>query len=34
VLAARSAGFDAHLVKPADLSRIEELLSSMKIDSN
>ncbi len=29
VSAARSAGFDAHIVKPADLARIEELLSSI-----
>ena len=34
ISAARSAGFDAHLIKPADLSRIEELLSSMKPESN
>jgi two-component system CheB/CheR fusion protein len=34
ISAARSAGFDAHLIKPADLHRIEELLSSMKPESN
>ncbi|HEY5944188.1 MAG TPA: PAS domain S-box protein, partial [Kofleriaceae bacterium] len=34
ISAARNAGFDAHLIKPADLSRIEELLASMKPDSN
>jgi two-component system CheB/CheR fusion protein len=34
VSAAESAGFDAHLVKPADLVRIEELLSSIPADNN
>jgi two-component system CheB/CheR fusion protein len=30
VSAARSAGFDAHLIKPAEMHLLEELLSSMK----
>jgi len=34
ITAARSAGFDAHIIKPADLSRIEEVLSTMKAESN
>jgi two-component system CheB/CheR fusion protein len=34
ISAARSAGFDAHLIKPADLARIEELLASVKPASN
>jgi CheY-like chemotaxis protein len=32
VSAARSAGFDAHLIKPADLSRIQELLAHVPAD--
>jgi two-component system CheB/CheR fusion protein len=32
VTAARSAGFDAHLVKPADLKRIQELLEHVPAD--
>jgi two-component system CheB/CheR fusion protein len=34
ISAARSAGFDAHLIKPADLQRIEELLASIENASN
>jgi two-component system, chemotaxis family, CheB/CheR fusion protein len=30
IAAARDAGFDDHLIKPADLSRIEELLARYK----
>jgi signal transduction histidine kinase/ActR/RegA family two-component response regulator len=32
VSAARSAGFDAHLIKPADLARIQELLADVPAD--
>ncbi|MBV8763072.1 MAG: PAS domain S-box protein, partial [Deltaproteobacteria bacterium] len=32
VKAARDAGFDAHLVKPAEISRIQEVLASVKSD--
>ena len=34
VSAARSAGFDAHIVKPADIARIQELLSSLRAPAN
>jgi CheY-like chemotaxis protein/two-component sensor histidine kinase len=34
ISAARSAGFDAHLIKPADVHRLEELLSAMKGQTN
>ena len=32
IKAAREAGFDAHLIKPAELSRIQEVLASTKTD--
>jgi two-component system CheB/CheR fusion protein len=34
ISAARNAGFDSHLVKPANLARIEELLARMKAEPN
>jgi two-component system CheB/CheR fusion protein len=32
IKAAREAGFDAHLIKPAEMSRIQELLATVKAD--
>lgn len=32
VSAAKKAGFDAHLIKPADLARIQELLAHVPPD--
>jgi two-component system CheB/CheR fusion protein len=32
ISAAKEAGFDAHLIKPADLSRLQELLANTKSD--
>jgi two-component system CheB/CheR fusion protein len=32
IKAAREAGFDAHLIKPAEISRIQEVLASVKSD--
>jgi CheY-like chemotaxis protein len=32
IKAAREAGFDAHIIKPAEIARIQEVLASLKSD--